>query len=82
MATLRPSQMVPGRVYRVAYQVGAKLLHHEGKYLGREVTHEGDYLLFEYQPFGSQPFEILLASVRSVEAGDDNRGSDVFSERD
>lgn len=67
MATIRPGQMIPGRVYRVAYQLGSKVLHHEGKYLGREVTFEGDYLLFEYPPFGSQPFEIHLPSVRSVE---------------
>lgn len=70
MADVDVSRMVPGGVYRVVYQQGGKLLYHEGRYIGREVAAEGDYLLFEHLPFGSSPFEVFLPTVREVETVD------------
>lgn len=67
MTAIRPELMVPGNVYRVTYQRGSKLLHHEGRYIGREAAFEGDYLLLAREPVGSQPFEIFLPSVRKIE---------------
>jgi len=66
METIPADQMIPGTIYHVIYQQGSKLLSHTGKYIGREGTIDGAYLLFERTPYGSQPFEIPLKSVRRV----------------
>lgn len=66
MTAIPPELMVPGNVYRVTFQRGSKFLHHQSRYIGREVTFEGDYLLLAQEPVGSQPFEIFLPSVRKI----------------
>jgi hypothetical protein len=71
MAEIRSELMAPGQSYRVKYQLGAQVLTYEGEYIGREVTFEGDYLLFLRLPKGSHPLEIFLPNVRSVETLDE-----------
>lgn len=70
MVVIEVGRMIPGTVYRVAYQKGDKHLLHEGKYLGREVSSRGDYMIFEHLPFGSSPVSILIERVVLVETVD------------
>ena len=70
MTEIDIGKMVPGTVYRVTYERGGKTMTHEGKYIGREGTVTGDYLVFEPPPRSGHPAGIYMPSVRKVETID------------
>lgn len=72
MTEIDIGNMVPGTVYRVTYERGGNTMTHEGKYVGREGTPTGDYLVFEPQPplESGDPAGISVPTVRKVETID------------